>query len=235
MTNRRQFLKSTSAAAILLALSGRVAWADRPVMTEKKQSNMSPDDALAALKEGNQRFVNGNMRKRNFLLQAVAAESGQYPFAAVLGCVDSRVAPEIIFDLGIGKIFSARVAGNFANTDMLGSLEFATKLSGAKVIVVLGHSECGAVKGAIDNAKLGNLTQTLSHIKPAVNAVEKVHGKHTSQDDKFVQQVAEENVRLNVKAMTGQSTVISDLVKQGQLKVVGAMYDLVTGKVKFIS
>ncbi|MCI0454864.1 MAG: carbonic anhydrase [Candidatus Dadabacteria bacterium] len=233
MANRRQFLQSLSAAGILLAVSGSSVQSEVPVMSKEAQGDTTPDQALALLKEGNERFVSGKMLKRDLMAQVRATAWGQYPFAAVLGCIDSRVPPEFVFDQGIGDIFSARVAGNFADTDIIGSLEFATRIAGAKLIVVLGHTECGAIKGACDNAQLGNLTQTLSNILPAVYAVRDVQGERNSKNNAFVQQVTEANVRLNVQALTDRSTVMQGLVKQGQLKVVGAMYDVSTGRVTF--
>jgi carbonic anhydrase len=151
----------------------------------------------------------------------------------VLGCIDSRVPPELVFDQGIGDIFTPRIAGNFANTDIIGSIEFATQLAGSKLIVVLGHTECGAVKGACDGAQLGNLTQTLSNIAPAVYAVNDVKGSRSSKNPDFVQQVADENVRLTVAALTERSAVLSQLVAENKLKIVGAMYDVATGQVSF--
>ncbi len=233
MISRRLFLQSLSAAGVLLAVSGSSVRSEVPVMSKGAQGDTTLDQALAFLKEGNERFVNGTMLKRDLMSQVRATASGQYPFAAVLGCIDSRVPPEFVFDQGIGDIFSARIAGNFADTDIIGSLEFTTKLSGAKLIVVLGHTECGAIKGACDNAQFGNLTQTLSNILPAVYAVRDVEGERNSKNKAFVQAVTEANVRLNVRALTDRSIVMQELVKQGQLKVVGAMYNISTGRVTF--
>ncbi len=233
MTTRRQFLQSLSAAGAFLAVSGRTAWAEVPVMTKKAQSGMTPDQALASLKGGNERFVNGRSLQRDLMAQVRATASGQYPFAAVLGCIDSRVPPELVFDQGIGDIFSARIAGNFANTDIIGSLEFTTKLAGAKLIVVLGHTGCGAIMGACDNAQLGNLTQTLSNLAPAVYTVTGVQGDRSSKNTAFVQEVAQENVRLTVQALTNRSAALRGLVEEGQLKIVGAMHDVGTGRVSF--
>ena len=173
------------------------------------------------------------MLQRNLIAQVRETASGQYPFAVVLGCIDSRVPPELVFDQGIGDIFSPRIAGNFADTDIIGSIEFATKLSGAKLVVVLGHTECGAVKGACDNVQLGNLTQTLSNIMPAVYAVKDVRDDRTSKDKAFVQKVADENVRLTVQALTERSAVLKELVVTNRLKVLGAMHDVGTGRVSF--
>ncbi len=232
MTTRRQFLRSLPATGALLALPG-AAWVEASVMTEQAQRRMTPDQALAALKEGNERFVSGKSLQRDLMAQVRATASGQYPFAAVLGCIDSRVPPELVFDQGIGDIFSPRIAGNFANTDTIGSLEFTTKLAGAKLIVVLGHTACGAIKGACDNAQLGNLTQTLSNLAPAVYAATGVPGDRSSKNRAFVEQVTRENVRLTVQALNDRSTVLRSLVEAGQLAIVGAMYNVATGRVSF--
>ena len=238
MTTRRQILKSlpaAGAAGALFALTGRIESAEVRAMTQQAQRDMTLDQAFNALKDGNQRFVSGKMLKRDLMAQVRATASGQFPFAVVLGCIDSRVAPELVFDQGIGDIFSPRIAGNFANTDIIGSIEFATKLAGAKLIVVLGHTECGAVKGACDNAQLGNLTHTLSNISPAVYAATGVQGARNSKNKAFVQKVAGENVRLTVKSLTDRSTVLRNLVAEKQLKVIGAMHDVGTGRVSFFS
>jgi carbonic anhydrase len=236
MTTRRQLLKSMTAvgaAGALFSVTGRQAKASVPAMTREAQESMTPDQALAALKSGNERFVDGKMLSRDLMAQVRSTASGQFPFAVVLGCIDSRVPPELIFDQGIGDIFSARIAGNFANTDIIGSIEFATKLAGARLVVVLGHTECGAVKGACDNAQLGNLTHTLSNINPAVYAVTAVPGARNSKNEAFVQEVADQNVRLTVKSLTDRSTVLQDLVASSRLKVVGAMHHVSTGRVTF--
>jgi carbonic anhydrase len=235
MTTRRQFIQSVSAAGVLLATSGRLAQAAVPAMTKGAQAATTPDKALQMLKEGNKRFVSGRMHQRDLMAQVKATASGQYPFAVVIGCIDSRVPPELVFDLGIGDIFSPRIAGNFVNTDIIGSTEFATRLAGAKLILVLGHTECGAVKGACDNAQLGNLTHTLSNIMPAVYSVSNVSGGRDSKNAAFVQKVAEANVRLTVEALTDRSGVLQDLVAKGNLKVAGAMHDVATGRVTFYS
>ena len=235
MTTRRQFLQSVSAAGALLAVSGRPAWAEVPAMTKRAQRDITPARALEALEEGNKRFVQGSPLQRDLRDQVRATASGQYPFATVLGCIDSRVPPELVFDQGIGDIFSPRIAGNFTNTDITGSLEFTTKLAGAKLIVVLGHTRCGAVMGACDGAQLGNLTHTLSNLAPAVYAVTDVKGDRSSKNAAFVQEVARQNVRLTVAALTTRSAVLSGLVEAGQLGIVGAMHDVGTGRVSFSS
>ena len=234
MNSGRHFMKSATATGLFLGGYGPLALADVAAMTASAQSSMTPDQALTRLKEGNRRFVEGKMLERDLMAQVKATASGQFPFAVVVGCIDSRVPPEMVFDQGIGDMFAARVAGNFVNTDIIGSVEFATKLAGAKLIVVLGHTECGAVMGACDNAQLGNLTQTLSNLAPAVYSVADVQGERASSNPKFVQQVADANVRLSVEALKGRSTILKGLSDQGQLGIVGAMHDIGTGRVTFV-
>ncbi len=203
------------------------------VQTKETQAAMTPDAALALLKDGNRRFVDGAMLVRDYKAQVAGTASGQYPFAVILGCIDSRVPPEIVFDQGIGDVFAPRIAGNFVNTDILGSMEFATAVAGAKLIVVLGHTECGAVKGACDVVELGNLTQTLSNISPAVYSVRGFEGQRNSKNREFVDAVTHANVELTVKSIVNRSPVIADLIAKGQLKVVGAVHDVATGVVTF--
>jgi len=190
-------------------------------------------DVIQLLKDGNQRFLNGEALERNFMEQVTQTAGGQYPMAAILGCIDSRVPHEIVFDKGVGDIFSARVAGNFINTDILGSLEFATAVAGSKVIVVLGHSECGAVKGACDQVELGNLTSTLANIAPAIYSVDDVEGERNSSNPAFVEAVAHQNVDLTVQNIVDRSPVIRGLVEGGELIVIGAMHDVTSGTVTF--
>lgn len=200
------------------------------VTTKTAQQAMTPDAVLADLKAGNKRFASGNSTRQDWLAQAkVTASEGQFPKAIVLGCLDSRVPPEIVFDQAIGDIFVGRVAGNFENIDMLGSMEFGTKVAGSKLIVVLGHTACGAVQGAIAGAELGNLTATLDNIEPAVAAT-----PGDRNDPDYENRVIIENVRQTVRDIKGRSPVISELVQSGQLKVVGAWYDLATGKVHWL-
>ena len=232
---RRQLLKSIPAAGALFALSGNAVSAECPAMSKKAQMAMTPEQALQSLKDGNERFIKGKMLNCDLMAQVRATASGQFPYAIVLGCIDSRVPPELVFDQGIGDIFSPRIAGNFANTDIIGSMEFATKLAGSKLIVVLGHTECGAIKGACDHAQLGNLTHTLSNITPAVEAVKDVEGERTSKNSSFVQKVADKNVHLTVQALTKRSDVLNGLVEEKRLKIVGAMHNVDTGKVSFFS
>jgi carbonic anhydrase len=202
-------------------------------MPKQLQKDTTPDQALTSLREGNERFVSDKMIKRDLMAQVRNTASGQYPPTLVLSCIDSRVPPEIVFDQGIGAMFSARVAGNFVGADVIQTAEFVTRLAGAKLIVVLGHTECSAIKGACDGIQLGNLAHILSNFAPALNAVTKVQGDRNSKNKVFVQQVAEANVRLNVQAMTEHSLVMHDLVEQGELKIVGAMYDIASGRVAF--
>jgi carbonic anhydrase len=202
-------------------------------MSKQLQKDTTPDQALAALREGNERFVSGRLIKRDLMAQVRATAPGQYPAALVLSCIDSRVPPEIVFDQGIGAMFSARVAGNFAGAHMIQTAELATELAGSKLIVVLGHTECSAVKGACDGIQLGNPAHFLSNFAPAIDAVTSVEGDRNSKNKVFVQQVTEANVRLNVQAMTDHSSVLQDLVEQGDLKIVGAMYDVDSGDVTF--
>jgi carbonic anhydrase len=186
------------------------------------------------LKDGNARFVQGEMLKRNLMQQVKATGGGQFPFAAIVGCIDSRVPNELIFDQGVGDIFSARIAGNFVNDDILGSLEFACAAAGAKLILVLGHTECGAVKGACDDVILGNLTQTLANIKPAVAAVSGYESDRSSKNAKFVQAVADKNVGLTVERIRKRSPILQGMVDKGQIGLAGAMYDVHNGKVTFM-
>ncbi len=203
-------------------------------LTAETQAALSPMDVVQALKDGNQRFLSGEPISRDFLGQVRQTAGGQYPMAAILGCIDSRVPHEIVFDKGVGDIFSARVAGNFVNTDILGSLEFATAAAGSKVVVVLGHTECGAVKGACDHVELGNLTSTLANIAPAVYAVgDMVPGERSSSNPEYVQAVAHENVEMTVRNMVERSPVMHGLVEEGKLIVIGAMHDVATGEVTF--
>jgi len=187
------------------------------------------------LKEGNARFVSGRTIHCDLRAQVRETASGQAPFAAILGCMDSRVPPELVFDQHLGDIFSVRIAGNFVNTDVLGSLEYATKVAGAKLIVVLGHTDCGAVKGAVDNVKLGNLTATLAGIRPAVLKMASAEGDHTSKNQQFVQSVADQNAKDAAAMLISRSDVIASLAKEHELSIVSAMHDVRTGTVKWFA
>jgi len=203
--------------------------------TKETQAAINPEIAIDLLKEGNKRFKSNTAIKRDLLDQVTDTSTGQYPFATILSCIDSRVSSELIFDQGIGDIFSARVAGNFVNEDILGSMEFACKLAGTKVIVVLGHTACGAVKGACDDAKLGNLTALLSKIKPAVKAVTAPTDSNlrNSSNIDFVNKVAEKNVIMTLDTIRTQSPVLKEMEEEGSIKIVGAMYDIKEGTVTF--
>lgn len=203
------------------------------VQTKDSQDAMTPDAALELLKQGNRRFAGGTMLSRDLKAQVAATAGGQFPHSVILGCIDSRVPPELVFDQGVGDVFAPRIAGNFVNTDILGSMEFATAVAGAKLIVVLGHTECGAVKGACDLVEMGNLTQTLSNISPAVYSVGGFDGQRNSKNKDFVDAVTHANVELTVTNIVDRSPVIADLIAKGQLKVVGAVHDVATGVVTF--
>ena len=203
--------------------------------TKETQATMTPKKALDFLKEGNVRFQNNLKVNRNLLEQVNDTSEGQFPFATILSCIDSRVSAELIFDQGFGDIFSVRIAGNFVNEDILGSMEFACKLAGTKVIVVLGHTACGAIKGACDDAKLGNLTALISKIKPAVNAViePKDPSLRNSSNLKFVDEVSDKNVHMTIDNIRAQSPVLKEMEDAGEITIVGAMYDINDGLVTF--
>jgi len=188
---------------------------------------------MEILQKGNERFINNYKANRNLLEQVNQTSVGQYPFATILSCIDSRISSELIFDQGLGDIFSIRIAGNIVNTDILGSMEFACKLAGSKLIVVLGHTKCGAVKGACDHVEMGNLTELLSKLQPAVYEEKETTGNRNSQNGKFVENVASINVRRTVKNVIERSFIIEQMVENGEIGVVGAMYDVETGKVEF--
>jgi carbonic anhydrase len=199
------------------------------VQTRASQSAMTPDKALALLKQGNARFLSGAARRRDFRADVRATAEGQYPFAAILSCMDSRGPVELIFDQTVGEVFSVRVAGNVVSDDVLASLEYATKFAHAKLVLVLGHTRCGAVKGAIDGVKLGNLTGLLDKISPAVAAAD----PGSPQDQGYVDRVAEQNVRLVVKELREKSPVLRDLLSAQAIRLVGGMYDVAMGRVRF--
>lgn len=204
------------------------------VQTSESQAQITPEIAIQLLKNGNERFIKQDLLERDILDQVSATSGGQNPFAVVLGCIDSRVPAEMIFDQAIGDIFNVRIAGNFINTDILGSLEFACKVAGSKVIVVLGHSKCGAVKGACDSVELGNLTSMLAKIKPAVEAVTDVTENRTSSNPEFVQKVVDKNIAIATTQILEESPVLRDMFEKNEIAIVGAMYDVDTGKVHFV-
>ena len=201
-------------------------------LTKEQRDQLTPDQVVEMLKAGNERFRTGKMQAHDYLAQKRASAGGQYPAAAILSCIDSRAPAEIILDAGIGDTFNARVAGNVANDDIIGSLEFACAAAGAKLVLVMGHTACGAVKGAIDNVELGHLTALLDKIKPAIPATT-FAGEKTSKNAEFVDAVAATNVRRTVDELRQRSSVLAGLEKQGKIKLVGSMYHLVGGRVEF--
>ena len=233
---RRKFLGMAGAAAVGMSGGGlffpNEACAD--ALTKELRDKLTPEQIIQAMKKGNERFRKGERKERNYLREQKASAAGQYPAAALLSCIDSRAPAEVILDLGIGDIFNSRVAGNIENTDILGSLEFACKLAGAKVVLVMGHTACGAIKGAIDNAELGNLTGLLAKIKPAVEGT-KYSGERSAKNYAFVDAVARRNVEMTVANIRKDSPVLAELEAKGSIKITGAMYNLETGGVEFFS
>ncbi len=202
-------------------------------LTKEMQSAITPSKALELLKDGNQRFVNNLKINRNLLQQANETSDGQHPFAVVLSCIDSRTSAELIFDQGLGDIFSVRIAGNIVNDDILGSMEFGCKLAGSKIIVVLGHTKCGAIKGACDHVEMGNLTTLLSKINPAVNDEQTEKDKRNSGNAEFVEKVSKLNVDYSVKSILQQSAILKTMVENNEIAIVGGMHDITTGIVTF--
>jgi carbonic anhydrase len=238
-------LESTSSLAALSLALAFVAGAtpalsetDPPlverVLTQAEQDKLTPDEVLRLLKDGNRRFVSGTLTSRDHSKLVREAANGQFPKAMILSCVDSRIPVEDVFDRGIGDVFVARVAGNFENTDILGSMEFACKVSGAKLVLVLGHEHCGAVKAAIDGVVLGNITRMLENIKPAVESISGYEGRKSSENPEFVHMVAEKNVRLTIEDVRKRSTILKEMEDAGDIKIVGALYDMDTGEIDFL-
>jgi carbonic anhydrase len=231
---RRNFLKIMGSATALGILSDSLSLghARADALTKAQRDQMSPDQIIAAAKRGNKRFRSGVRKNRNYLNEQKASASGQYPAAVLLSCIDSRAPAEVIMDLGLGDIFNCRIAGNLANQDILGSMEFACKLAGAKVVLVMGHTACGAIKGAIDDVKLGNLTGLLDKIQPAVQATS-FSGERSSKNYAFVDAVARTNVQMTVDNIRKNSAVLADLERNGTIKITGAMYNLDSGALEF--
>jgi carbonic anhydrase len=236
--SRRTWLKragaGTGAAVMMAGLSLRTDDAEAASLTQAQRDSLTPDAIIAIMKKGNERFRSGKMKQQDFLAQKRSSAAGQYPAAVILSCIDSRAPAEIILDIGIGDTFNARIAGNIANKDLMGSLEFACAAAGAKVVLVMGHTACGAIKGAIDNVQLGNLTALLDVIKPAVAATT-FTGDRTSKNPAFVDAVAVTNVRQTLDALRSGSPVLADLEKKGTIKMVGSMYHLNGGLLEFLS
>jgi carbonic anhydrase len=201
-------------------------------LTKELRDLITPVDAIELLKKGNERFVNNLKMNRNLLQQMNETSDGQHPFAVILSCIDSRVPAELIFDQGLGDIFSIRIAGNFINEDILGSMEFACKIAGSRLVVVLGHSSCGAIKGACDSVELGNLTSLLRKINPAIQAVQE-SGDRSSANNAYVQNVADKNVELAMQNLMKDSPVLAEMINSGAVGLVGGMYSVETGEVKF--
>ena len=201
--------------------------------TKETQDKLTPRMAMEILKEGNERFLNNLKSNRNLLEQVNATRDGQWPFATILSCIDSRTSAELIFDQGLGDVFSVRIAGNIVNTDILGSMEFACKVAGSKLIVVLGHSKCGAIKGACDHVEMGNLTELLAKIQPAVYQEKQTSENRSSSNGEFVENVASINVKRTVKNIIERSFILENMVENGEIGIIGAMYNIETGKVEF--
>src|SRR5262249_30938455 len=232
-TSRRTALRLMLGTPLALAAVGTPGLVSAAAFTKEERDKLTPDQVIEMLKQGNERFRTGKMQAHDYLEQKRATAAGQYPAAAILSCIDSRAPAEIIFDAGIGDTFNARVAGNIANDDLIGSLEFACAAAGAKLILVMGHTACGAIKGAIDNVELGNLTGLLEKIKPAIAATT-FTGEKSSKNDAFVDAVAATNVRRAVEEIRTRSSVLAGLEKDGKIKIVGSMYHLVGGRVEFL-
>lgn len=202
-------------------------------LTKEMQDQLTPEKSFELLKEGNKRFVGNLKLNRNLLQQVNETSNGQHPFACILSCIDSRTSAELIFDQGLGDIFSCRIAGNVLNEDILGSMEFSCKVAGSKIIVVLGHSRCGAIKGACDGVKLGNLSTLLEKIEPAIRAEVATKENRNASNPEFVEHVAELNVHMVSKQIVEKSAVLAEMIKNGEITIVGAMYDVQTGLVEF--
>jgi carbonic anhydrase len=202
-------------------------------LTKEMQDKLTPDMAFELLKEGNKRFINNLKANRNLLEQANETSDGQHPFAVILSCIDSRTSAELIFDQGLGDIFSVRIAGNIINEDILGSMEFACKVAGSKIIVVLGHSQCGAVKGACDHVEMGNLTALLSKIRPAIDDETTVTTDRDSKNPEFVEKVTVVNVKRVMKEIVERSPIIKEMLEKNEINLVGGYHDLSSGNVSF--
>jgi carbonic anhydrase len=233
-SSRRYFLTAVGVSAIAPAIPVSAQTGGSAALTKEQRDAMTPAQVLDMLKKGNERFRAGKTAVQDYRDQKRASAGGQNPAAVILGCIDSRAPGEIIFDTGIGDTFNARVAGNVVNDDLLGSMEFACAVAGAKLIVLLGHTSCGAVKGAIDNVVMGNLTGLLARVKPAIGATT-FTGDKSSKNLAFVDAVARTNVRLGLDNIRQRSTILADLEKKNSILMVGAMYDLATGIVEFMS
>ena len=235
MITRRLFCGCLAGAISFAATAAQAQSTECAVFTPDRQKSTTPDDAIARLKAGNERFTAGKSVNCDLMAQVKQTAKDQSPYAAIVGCIDSRVPPELVFDQRIGDVFCARVAGNIANTDIIGSLEYSVKVVGARAIVVLGHNSCGAIKAAVDNVKLGNITALLKNFQPALATLTKADGHRDSHNYPLVQKVAEANARLTAESLTKRSPIIKELVDAKQLKIAAAMHDITTGKVSWLS
>ena len=235
LIDRRRFLHAAASAGVFVPMASASAQqaTGSGALTKEERDRMTPDQVIAEMKKGNERFRAGKMNPHDYLAQQRTSAFGQYPASVVLGCIDSRAPGEILFDAGIGEAFNARIAGNVVNDDLLGSMEFACAVAGAKAVVVFGHTACGAVKGAIDDVEMGNLTGLLARIKPAITATT-FDGEKSSKNAAYVDAVARTNVALTLDSIRRRSPILSDLETKGSIRVAGAMYDLATGKVEFL-
>ena len=234
--SRRNWLKAGAGTGLAMAagLSVVPATAFADSLTEAQRDAMTPDQVIEMLREGNARFRSGKMQSHDFLAQKRATATGQYPAAVILSCIDSRAPGEIIFDTGIGDAFGARIAGNISTPDLIGSMEFACAVAGAKLVLVMGHTACGAIAGAINGVQLGNLTGLLEQIMPAVKATT-FSGERVGSNREFVDAVAKQNVVLTVENIRKQSPILAQLEKEGRIKIVGSMYNLSNGEVTFLN
>src|ERR1700716_4307025 len=235
MITRRLFCGCLTLGLPFAATAAHAQSPECAVFTPDRQKSTSPDDAIARLKAGNERFTAGKSVNCDLMAQVKQTASSQSPSAAIVGCIDSRVTPELVFDQRIGDVFCARVAGAIVNTDIIGSLEYSTKVAGARAIVVLGHNFCGAIKSAVDDDKGGNITALLKNFQPALATLSKADGRRNSHNYPLVQKVAEANVRLTAASLPKRSAIIKELVDARQLKIATAMHDITTGKVTWLS
>ena len=237
VSGRRRFLATTIGVCAISAVpraSAQAGTRGSGSLTKEQRDRMTPGQVLDTLKAGNERFRTGNMASRDYRDQQRASAAGQFPAAVVLGCIDSRAPAEIVFDAGIGDTFNARIAGNVVNDDLLGSLEFACAVAGARVLLLFGHTACGAIKGAIDDVEMGNLTGLLARVKPAISATT-FDGAKSSKNAAYVDAVARTNVLLGLDSIRRRSPILADLEKKKTIQIVGGMYDLVTGTVEFLA
>ena len=234
MITRRLFCGCLAGGLSLASQSAHAQSLECAVFTPDRQKSTAPDEALLRLKAGNERFTAGKSINCNLMQQVKDTADNQSPYAAIVGCIDSRVPPELVFDQRIGDVFCARVAGNCVDVDIIGSLEYATKVAGARAIVVLGHNSCGAIKSAVDDVKLGNITELLKNFQPALATLTEADGHRDSHNYPLVQKVAEANARLTAASLLDRSPIIKSLVVSGDLKIAAAMHDIKTGHVHWL-